>query len=397
MKVCLVSQEYPPESGGGGIGTQTYLKAHGLSARGHDVHVVSAAFEGRPRTYADRRAIVHRIAVPIVSGAGVESGTTWLAYSAAVADKLTALDEEIRFDIIQFPEYGAEGFVYQVDTFPRRTARYVVQLHGPLAMLRDHVGWPERGSALAAIGGVMERSVIGRADKILASSHNTARYCAAEYGCDLDAIDVIHSAVDTRRFTPMPQPAGAHSPRVLFVGNLVDSKGFSLIVKAVLQLRAIYPDILLRAIGKGQYLGTRIDREIRAAGADDHVDMIGYVPHHDLPLHYAWCDVMAGASTFEPGPGNTYLEAMACGRPVIACDSGGAPEVVLHDETGVLIPPRNVQALIEAIARLADDHVLRDRLGAKGRHWIESRFAIDPYIDRVEAAYERILAKDCVT
>ena len=397
MKICLVSQEYPPESGGGGIGTQTYLKAQGLSARGHQVHVISAAFDGPPRTYCDGPAVIHRIARPEISSAGIEPSTMWLAYSAAVAERLASLDHERAFDIIQFPEYGGEGFVYQVDTYCRRTARYVVQLHGPLAMLRDHVGWPERGSTLDEIGCFMERSVIRRADKLLASSHNTARYCAGEYDCDLDGIDVIHSAVDTSRFTPRPQPPDTHFPRVLFVGNLVGSKGFSLTVKAVMHLCSIYPHIQLRVIGKGKGHATAIAREIRAAGAGDHLDLIGYVPHQDLPEHYAWCDVMAGPSTFEPGPGNTYLEAMACGRPVIACNSGGAPEVVLQNETGLLIPPADLAQLVEAIRALSDGRATRERLGANARRWIESRFAIEPYIDRVESAYQRLLMQGCPT
>ena len=64
VKICLVSQEYPPETGGGGIGTQTYLKAQGLSARGHEVHVVSASPNRHARSYIDGRANVHRIPYP---------------------------------------------------------------------------------------------------------------------------------------------------------------------------------------------------------------------------------------------------------------------------------------------------------------------------------------------
>jgi glycosyltransferase involved in cell wall biosynthesis len=115
------------------------------------------------------------------------------------------------------------------------------------------------------------------------------------------------------------------------------------------------------------------------------------VPHRDLPRHYAWCDILAGPSTFEPGPGNIYLEAMACGKPVIACNSGGAPEVVLHNETGLLISPGDIDQLVDAITTLSDDRSTRAQLGANGRRWIESRFSIEPYIDRVESAYERLL------
>src|SRR5688572_11121024 len=122
MRICLVSQEYPPETGGGGIGTQTYLKAHGLSARGHEVYVVSASVDRKARTYRDKNVIIHRIPEPELNLPGYEQSTYWLAYSTSVAEKLHALSQDTSFDIIQFPEYCGEGFVYQTDTFRYRKA-----------------------------------------------------------------------------------------------------------------------------------------------------------------------------------------------------------------------------------------------------------------------------------
>jgi len=91
MTICLVSQEYPPETGGGGIGTQTYLRARGLSARGHVVHVVSMSWDTQDRTYADQGATVHRIGELVLDVPGYEQSTYWLAYSHAVAAKITEL------------------------------------------------------------------------------------------------------------------------------------------------------------------------------------------------------------------------------------------------------------------------------------------------------------------
>src|SRR5690242_19672951 len=111
MTICLVSQEYPPQTGGGGIGTQTHLRAHGLSARGHTMHVVSASWDAQFRTYQDGQATIHRVAEPQLQVAGYEVSTYWLAYSEAVAAKISELQKSIHFDIIQFPEYGGEGFI----------------------------------------------------------------------------------------------------------------------------------------------------------------------------------------------------------------------------------------------------------------------------------------------
>jgi glycosyltransferase involved in cell wall biosynthesis len=390
VKICLVSQEYPPETGGGGIGTQTYLKAHGLSARGHQVHVVSASWDREPRTSRDGPVLLHRIGEPDLAGLGSEPTTYWLAYSAAVAAKVHELHRAVRFDVIHFPEYGGEGFVYQTDTFVHRTARYVVQLHGPLAMFVERLGWPERGSALAEVGCFMERAVLHRADLVLSSSHATAAFCAARYGYPLDRIHVIHSGIDTARFAPRPRPEDPDrgSPRILFVGNLVGSKGFDDLVEAVIRLRARHPRIRLRAIGKGEPAHLEeIAARVSAAGAEESVEVRGYVPYADLPSQYAWCDLFAGPSSWEAGPGNVYLEAMASGRPVIACDSGGTPEVVLDGRTGLLVPPGDAAALERAISSLADDRERREALGAAGRRWIADRFSIERYTDRVERLY----------
>jgi len=83
---------------------------------------------------------------------------------------------------------------------------------------------------------------------------------------------------------------------------------------------------------------------------------------------------------------------MSCGRPVIACNTAGAPEVVLDGKTGLLIPPGDSAALERAIATLAGDEATRVGMGANGRDWVRSQFAIDRYIDKVERAYQGVLA-----
>ena len=112
MKICLVSQEYPPQTGGGGIGTQTWLKAQGLSARGHEVHVVSASWDKEARTYLDNKAVVHRIAEPELGKIGFELCTYWMAYSMAVARKLDELSRDIKFDERVLPRFNMTQLFY---------------------------------------------------------------------------------------------------------------------------------------------------------------------------------------------------------------------------------------------------------------------------------------------
>jgi glycosyltransferase involved in cell wall biosynthesis len=394
MTICLVSQEYPPETGGGGIGTQTCLRARGLSARGHAVHVVAMSWDKVDRTYAADGATIHRVGEPLLGVPGYEESTYWLECSRAVAAKIASLEDTIKFDIVQFAEYGGEGFIYQTDTFAHRQAKYVVQMHGPLAMFSEHWGWPEVGSPLHRIGCFMEATSLRYADKLLASSRHTAAYCQRAYGVDTTAAGIVYSGVDVGRFAPTGVVAsGDHArPRILFVGGLAGGKGITDLLRATSRLKKGFPALVLRAIGKGTpEERAALDRLIAEHDLARNVEMLGYVPYDQLPAQYAWADVFAAPSVYEGGPGNVYLEAMASGNPIVACDTGGIPEVILHGETGLLVPPRDIDAIETALATLVDDPDLRDRLGRAARRRAVEHFSVAKYLEACEAHYRELL------
>ena len=170
LRVCIVSQEFPPETGRGGIATQSALKARGLAARGHDITVLSVT-HGEARTYDYHGATVHRMSFPPLPVPSFDVSSHWLTYSYGVAGWLNALEGETPFDIIHFPEYAGEGFVWLTDTFEHTKMKYVVQMHGPLAMIAEHTGWPS-GTAYE-VGTFMERMSVNCCHLLMASSHNT--------------------------------------------------------------------------------------------------------------------------------------------------------------------------------------------------------------------------------
>jgi glycosyltransferase involved in cell wall biosynthesis len=392
MTLCFVSQEYPPETGGGGIGTQTWLRATGLAARGHTVHVVAASWDDRHRTTTDGGATIHRIAEPRLRVPGYEPSTYWLAYAEAVAARLTELQETVTFDVVQFAEYGGEGFVFQTDTFAYRKAKYVVQMHGPLAMFAEHWAWPEPGSPLHRVGCFMEKTSLQYADRLLASSRHTADFCGRAYGVDTSAAGVVYSGVDVDRFAPRDASDDDRSPKILFIGNLSGGKGVTDLLRAAGRLKTRFPNLVLRAIGKADAAQrAAIDRLVAEHDLAAHVELPGLVPHDQLPAHYAWCDVFAAPSVYEGGPGNVYLEAMAGGKPVLACDTGGVPEVVLHGETGLLVRPHDLDAIERALATLADDAGLRARLGQAGRRRAVEHLSVAHYLDTCERHYRELL------
>jgi glycosyltransferase involved in cell wall biosynthesis len=396
MHICLVSQEYPPETARGGIGTQTWNKARALAGLGHIVQVLSCSAGLGPdlRTETDAGITIHRMRPPGVDFPVYQTPTYWLGYTWAVLAQLHRLMEVNRFDVIDFPEYGAEGFAYQLDRTPWNWVPVVVQLHAPLAMFVGHIGWPERGSDFHRLGTMMEEISIKRADALMACSANIANLTANYYGVPLGAIDVVHCGVDAAAFQPGPGgEADGRRPTVLFVGNIVANKGVEVVVEAVLRLRSTYPAIRCQVLGGGTALVEELRTRIQQERADANFEFPGFIDRTGLPAYYRAADVFCSPAQYEGGVANVYIEAMACGCPVVASTAGGAPEAVSDGQTGFLVPPNDVGAVVRALDRLLGDAPLRGGMGRAARQRVDDYFAMDKYILRVLAVYEKAIAR----
>lgn len=163
---------------------------------------------------------------------------------------------------------------------------------------------------------------------------------------------------------------------IVCVSRLVKRKGQDALIQALPLVRRTVPDAALLLVGSGKY---RAELQRLADGLEvgEHVVFTGGVAHADLPAHYAAGDVFAmpcrtrrGGMDVE-GLGIVYLEASATGLPVVAGNSGGAPDAVREGETGFVVDGRNVRGLAEPLVTLLRDDALRAELGAAGRAWIE--------------------------
>jgi glycosyltransferase involved in cell wall biosynthesis len=354
VRLCLVSQEYPPETAHGGIATQTHAKAHGLARRGHDVTVLSHAVDGARHEAADGPVRVVRIP----SDAAVQSeAERWIARAREVAAELRVLQSAAGpFDAIDFPDYGAEGFAHLAGREGERGPACVLHLHGGVAMLAAGLGWPERGSPLHVAGGAMEGACLALADAVFASSAYTARAA----GLDPARVPVLHAGVDTRAFHPAPtRPPGP--PTVVFVGRVARSKGADVLLSAAALARREVPDLRLLLVGR---VDDALPNEVlRAAGAE----ALGHVPRERLPEVLRGADLHAAPSPWEAGPGLVHLEAMASGLPSIGCSGSGVEETIRDGETGFLVPPGDADTLAAALRTLLLDAPRRRRMGEAAR------------------------------
>jgi glycosyltransferase involved in cell wall biosynthesis len=387
MRICLVSQEYPPETARGGIGSQTHAKAHGLASRGHEICVVSAAVEGRARECRDGPVRVFRVP-------GFDSRmclntepARWLTYSAEVAAALSKLHREAPFHLVDFPEYGAEGYIWLLNRAAWDYVPAVLHLHGPLVMFAHTLGWPEVDSEFYRTGTAMESACFRLADAVYSSSSCSAAWCTRYYGARRGPIPTIHTGVDINLFQP-DAAAKATRPTVVFAGRIDCNKGVSTLVEAVCVLAREFAGLRLRIIGDGD---PELIQSLRARARDcrqaDALEFTGYVPREELASHLAGAHIFAAPSIYEGGPGLVYLEAMACGLPVIACRGNGASEVVRHEESGLLVPPRDVPAVVEALRALISNADLRRSMGLQARHFVEAEADTRNCLDRLEAFY----------
>ncbi|WP_406197802.1 glycosyltransferase family 4 protein [Kitasatospora sp. NBC_01560] len=174
----------------------------------------------------------------------------------------------------------------------------------------------------------------------------------------------------------------ADRPVVVCVSRLVPRKGQDTLIEAMPQILADVPDAVLLIVGGGPYRAD-LEKLADARGVRASVRFTGSVPWEELPAHYGAGDVFAmpcrtrrGGLDVE-GLGIVYLEASATGLPVVAGDSGGAPDAVLEGETGYVVPGGAPAAAAERIVRLLNDEGLRRRMGEAGRRWVDRSWRWD--------------------
>jgi phosphatidylinositol alpha-1,6-mannosyltransferase len=175
-------------------------------------------------------------------------------------------------------------------------------------------------------------------------------------------------------------------PVVVCVSRLVPRKGQDVLIRALPQIRRRVPGAALLIVGGGP---NRARLEKLAAGSD--VVFTGSVPWADLPMYFAAGDVFAmpcrtrnGGLDLE-GLGIVYLEASATGLPVVAGNSGGAPDAVREGETGFVVDGRDVAQVADRVATLLADPDRAKRMGAAGRAWVESDWRWTAQAERMHA------------
>lgn len=372
MKIGFLSREYPPETGFGGIATFVYHLSQALAEAGHEVEVAAAAKE-RPQSGPVGRVTVHRVLPRHLEKSWVRlkmwlpTTASSLGYSLAMWEKMLERGRTKPFDIIDAPEHFAEGlWAALTKIYPLCLRLYtpyslfVEQQFGGLEAHFDHV-----------VMDIMEKFSLTGADAVTSPSLNLARLVAQDCRLDLEQIRLIPNPIDTEVFSPKKAEVKNEVVKVLFVGRLEERKGVHYLAEAVPKVLAQNPRVHFTFLGSDTFSGpggTPMKEKLleKIKGYETKVEFLSWVPLEVLPRYYSSADICVVPSLYDNSP-YTCLEALACGRAVIATAAGGMAEYVEDGVSGKIIPAADTDALAEAISDLAAQEEKRRSFGQRAR------------------------------
>jgi glycosyltransferase involved in cell wall biosynthesis len=247
----------------------------------------------------------------------------------------------------------------------KRQKRYVAYLHGvigdELNNERGLVRWRLKQEAN------WERQNARSADLVIVPSDYSKTRAMECYGLDDRKVAVVPNGIDLDEWRMRLLPEHDR-PRVLCVAKMYPRKGIDDLLNAWVHVRRSVPEAQLRIVGDGQEDTGYRQLASKLHGTDEAVVFAGPVRQSDLKSEYAACDIFCLPSRQE-GFGIVYLEAMAIGRPVVGTTAGAIPEVI--GDAGVLVPPRDPEALADALIQLLRSAPLRREYAAKARVRVE--------------------------
>jgi len=226
-----------------------------------------------------------------------------------------------------------------------------------------------------------------------------AKWKLLREGVKNEKIHYIPACVNTKRFNPhlnkdLKKKLGIEDKIVvLYVGRLVPEKGVDYLIKAFSKVLQENSQAILVIVGEGP-LKNELNNLVDKLRIKDHVIFLKAVSYNKIHEIHAISDITVLPSiptkNWMEQFGYVLIEAMACGKPIVASRCGAIPEIVIDNETGFLVEPGNINELAEKISLLVSDEKLREKMGYKGRIRVEEKFSYEVIIPKIKKLYYSI-------
>jgi glycogen(starch) synthase len=385
LKILFLSREYPPETGWGGIGSYVASIASTLAGRGHEVHVLSCVRGQKSRDLVEKGVWIHRRSRITIRGLGrlLRSQEAAARIATALTCYLEARRLRVAFDVIEAPEYMAEGLLFALT----RSKPLVVHLHTPALVTAKFrgkgTGWEAR------LSDFLERISVHRANVVTSPSLFLVEYLRRQGWLGDRAISIVRLPIDLESWRSSSF-APASGPTVLAVGRVEARKAPEVLVRASARLA---PEVSgLQVVFAGRSNGRRDGLPYRE-WLQDYIKRMDApcvfadsVPREALPTLYGAARVVAVASRLDNFP-MAGLEAMASGRPVVCTTGTGLAEIIGGTRGGTVVPADDPEALAAALRPYLLDPALAAHAGAEARTIVTRHCAPEKIAREREACY----------
>jgi glycosyltransferase involved in cell wall biosynthesis len=369
MHILYPCNEYPPRQSGG-IGTAVATLARAMAAAGHKATTIGVYDNYEPpieeqgvTIYRLRRPRVHRLVNFLLA--------RWQLHRA-----ILEIHRSDPIDVIEWPDFDSMYWK------PIPGVANVIKVHGTTMSHRIHGFAPRRWHIER-----LELRALRSIPNWVGVSHWFNEEWKQVTGVVPKRETVVYNPVNTRIFRPISE--GKDRGLVLYAGGLRRRKGVQTLARAA---RIFLPRIAGSKLVLIGFPADMTEQEVRAEAGPvaDKLEFISFMDQTGLARYMASAAVYAMPSLYE-SCGNTWLEAAACGVPVVGSILSCGPEVVLDDQTGLLANPDDPEDVAEKVVRLLRDEALAARLGNAGRQRAEELFSIEAAVRESQAFYEQCL------
>jgi len=396
MKFAILSYEYPPETGFGGIGTYSFYQARALVKLGHQVRVIAGStrtglhrseHDGVQVTRIKREGWLSRLLEDVQA-----REWWWLTNRlAGAANAYGALRHEMErehFDFVEMPECGADGLVVAT-LLPLPTA---IKFHSPARLI---MGMYQVRRADRELTSLVEQMAINQADVLTSCSQFLADEVREKMGVRRP-VEVIPNGIDLELFDrddgiDVREKFGLPTDGILifFANRIEERKGSHLVHEMVFHLLERYQDVHFVMAGEDGfgYMENDILPKIEEKDFSSRFHYLGKLDLAEVRAVLKATSIFLIPSLWENCP-YSCIEAMAAGRAIVSSDCGGMPELIADEVNGLLARNDDSQSFIAALERMIEDPELRRTLGSKARETVEERLTDVAIARRAAAFYE---------
>lgn len=391
MRVLFVSQEVPPETGWGGIGTYVDVLSEALAAKGVEVHVLSVASGQHVGTTKQAGVTVHRFLLPSVHRPSRYAPESWRRILLAVAVARLVPRLGLKPDVVECPEWMAEGLGLAVSS----DVPLVVRLHSCARQLFPYTGQGKRGFGLdGKLAARLEETSARRAHVVVSTRANLEEV-AGWMRLDERALHAIPYPV---RLPSLSAIADSDPLRVTFVGRLEPRKGPEVVLRAAPKVLATVPEARFAFVGRdavdpGAFPSSAwLRREAERLGVAHAVEFTGPLHRDELAEQLRRSTVCAFPSSWESF-GNAIAEASAVGRPVVVSPIPAFRDVVEDGVTGRMASLDDVDAWAAALIELLRNRKQARAMGRAGASHIARISEPGRVADLAHAAHEHAIER----